>query len=81
MFTYRWFDKSFTLIICADGTSGLNFEHSWGDGVAVLRYFQDISKDSTKYPKCHPENLKQSLINSNALNIQKLGKNLKYMLQ
>lgn len=75
MFTYRWFDKSFTLIVCADGTSGLNFEHSWGDGVAVLRYFQDISKDSTDHPKCHPENLKQSLINSNTLNIQKLGKN------
>lgn len=70
---YRWFDKSFTLIVCADGTAGLNFEHSWGDGVAVLRYFQDISKDSTKSPRCHPENLNQE-INSDSLDVKKLGK-------
>lgn len=43
----RWFDKSFSLIVASDGLSGLNFEHSWGDGVAVLRYFQDVHKDST----------------------------------
>lgn len=36
----RWFDKSFSLIVAGDGLAGLNFEHSWGDGVAVLRYFQ-----------------------------------------
>lgn len=68
----RWFDKSFTLIVCADGTSGLNFEHSWGDGVAVLRYFQDISKDTSKYPSCHPENLNQEF-NASALDVKKLG--------
>lgn len=38
--TNRWFDKSFSLIVSKDGYSGINFEHSWGDGVAVLRYFQ-----------------------------------------
>lgn len=38
--TNRWFDKSFSLIITKDGFAGLNFEHSWGDGVAILRYFQ-----------------------------------------
>lgn len=36
----RWFDKSFSLILSKDGVAGVNFEHSWGDGVAVLRYFQ-----------------------------------------
>lgn len=36
----RWFDKSISLIVAKDGTAGVNFEHSWGDGVAVLRYFQ-----------------------------------------
>lgn len=36
----RWFDKSFSLIITKDGFAGVNFEHSWGDGVAILRYFQ-----------------------------------------
>lgn len=38
--TNRWFDKSFSLIVSKDGYGGINFEHSWGDGVAVLRYFQ-----------------------------------------
>lgn len=75
IFIYRWFDKSFTLIVCADGTSGLNFEHSWGDGVAVLRYFQDISKDSTNFPRCRPENLNQGF-NFDGLDVKKLGKYL-----
>lgn len=75
IFIYRWFDKSFTLIVCADGTSGLNFEHSWGDGVAILRYFQDISKDSTDFPRCQPENLNQNF-HFDALDIKKLGKYL-----
>ena len=26
-----WFDKSFNAIFFADGRSGLNCEHSWGD--------------------------------------------------
>lgn len=73
MIIFRWFDKSFTLIVCADGTSGLNFEHSWGDGVAILRYFQDISKDSTNFPMCHPDYLNQEILNSNTLGVKKLG--------
>ena len=31
----RWFDKTFSLIITADGTAGINFEHSWGDGFPI----------------------------------------------
>ena len=38
----RWFDKSFTLIFLPDGRMALNFEHSWGDGVAVLRYCNEV---------------------------------------
>lgn len=52
---FRWFDKSFSLIVSKDGVAGLNFEHSWGDGVAVLRYFQDIYKDSINNPQIHPD--------------------------
>lgn len=37
-----------------DGKAAVNFEHSWGDGVAVLRFFQDIYKDSTSQPWVHP---------------------------
>lgn len=32
----RWFDKSFTLIVCKDGNAGINFEHSWGDGMRII---------------------------------------------
>ena len=38
MFPCRWADKSFSIIVQKDGRSTVNFEHSWGDGVAVLRY-------------------------------------------
>ncbi|KAK9889185.1 hypothetical protein WA026_004464 [Henosepilachna vigintioctopunctata] len=49
--TNRWFDKSFSLIVSKDGYSGVNFEHAWGDGVAMLRYMQDIHKDSENKPQ------------------------------
>jgi len=38
------------LIVAKDGVAAVNFEHSWGDGVAVLRYFQEILKDSNENP-------------------------------
>lgn len=38
--TNRWFDKSFSLIVTQDGYAGINFEHSWGDGVAILRFLK-----------------------------------------
>ncbi|XP_055539996.1 carnitine O-palmitoyltransferase 2, mitochondrial [Wyeomyia smithii] len=53
--TNRWFDKSFSLIVSKDGTTGINFEHSWGDGVAVLRYFQEIYKETINAPFVHPD--------------------------
>lgn len=53
--TNRWFDKSFSLIVTKDGYSGVNFEHAWGDGVAVLRYVQDIKKDSEEKPQVNNE--------------------------
>ncbi|XP_050519122.1 carnitine O-palmitoyltransferase 2, mitochondrial [Diabrotica virgifera virgifera] len=51
----RWFDKSFSLQVSKDGHAAVNFEHSWGDGVAVLRYVQDIYKDSIQNPCVTPE--------------------------
>ncbi|XP_077487112.1 carnitine palmitoyltransferase 2 isoform X2 [Amblyomma americanum] len=50
----RWFDKSFSLLLTAEGHAALNFEHSWGDGVAVLRYFNEVYTDSTERPYVHP---------------------------
>lgn len=68
----RWFDKSFSLIVSKDGVAGLNFEHSWGDGVAVLRYFQDIHKDSTQNPQVHPDTQPSDINNE----VQLLSKTL-----
>ncbi|XP_046905849.1 carnitine O-palmitoyltransferase 2, mitochondrial [Hypomesus transpacificus] len=50
----RWFDKSFSIILAKDGQAAINFEHSWGDGVAVLRFQNEIFKDSTEKPLVHP---------------------------
>ena len=40
----RWFDKSFSYIFTPEGQVSLNFEHSWGDGVAVLRLCNEVFK-------------------------------------
>ncbi|CAK4656326.1 hypothetical protein LEN26_015232 [Aphanomyces euteiches] len=45
----HWFDKSFQLIIARNGKASVNFEHSWGDGVAVLRYLNEMYTDSVKH--------------------------------
>uniref|UniRef100_A0A8C4JFL5 Choline/carnitine acyltransferase domain-containing protein n=3 Tax=Dromaius novaehollandiae TaxID=8790 RepID=A0A8C4JFL5_DRONO len=50
----RWFDKSFSLIITGDGRAGINFEHSWGDGVAVLRFVNEVYRNSTRHPALLP---------------------------
>ncbi|XP_068599274.1 carnitine O-palmitoyltransferase 2, mitochondrial [Brachionichthys hirsutus] len=50
----RWFDKSFSVILSKDGQAAINFEHSWGDGVAVLRLQNEIFKDTTERPLVHP---------------------------
>uniref|UniRef100_K7GH40 Carnitine O-palmitoyltransferase 2, mitochondrial-like n=1 Tax=Pelodiscus sinensis TaxID=13735 RepID=K7GH40_PELSI len=50
----RWFDKSFSLIITSDGTAGINFEHSWGDGVAVIRFVNEVYRNSTRHPAIIP---------------------------
>lgn len=48
--------------------AGVNFEHSWGDGVAVLRFFQDIYAETITKPFVSPD-LKPS---SNNITVQKL---------
>uniref|UniRef100_A0A8D0KV81 Carnitine O-palmitoyltransferase 2, mitochondrial n=1 Tax=Strix occidentalis caurina TaxID=311401 RepID=A0A8D0KV81_STROC len=66
----RWYDKSFNLIIAKDGTAGVNFEHSWGDGVAVLRFQNEVFKDSTKAPAISPQSQPASVDSCGA--VQKL---------
>lgn len=48
--------------MASDGTSGLNFEHSWGDGVAILRYFQDVLKDSNTNPFVEEPNTPSTVV-------------------
>ena len=42
----RWFDKSFQLIFQPNGHCSLHFEHSWGDGVALLKLFNALHEHS-----------------------------------
>lgn len=35
LFSFRWFDKSFNLIVFKNGTMGLNAEHSWADAPII----------------------------------------------
>ncbi|XP_043941382.1 carnitine O-palmitoyltransferase 2, mitochondrial isoform X1 [Protopterus annectens] len=51
----RWYDKSFSIIMTRDGTAAVNFEHSWGDGVAVLRFQNEVYKDHVERPAVSPE--------------------------
>lgn len=60
----RWFDKSLSVIITKDGISGINFEHSWGDGVAVLRYFNEIYKETIERPFVHPNDIIPEQLNA-----------------
>lgn len=42
MLFFRWFDKSLFLILIGSGNVCVNFEYVWGDGVVVLRYFNEV---------------------------------------
>ncbi|KAG1666869.1 Carnitine O-palmitoyltransferase 2, mitochondrial [Nymphon striatum] len=65
----RWFDKSFQLIIDQSGTASVNFEHSWGDGVAILRYFEEVFKDSTQNHHVHPDTKPESVNTSQLVKV------------
>lgn len=69
--TNRWFDKSICLITTKDGYAGLNFEHSWGDGVAVLRFFNNVKTDVSEKPRFHPEDVKY-LSNKQSSEVERL---------
>jgi carnitine O-palmitoyltransferase 2 len=42
----RWFDKSFNLVVFSNGKAGLSWEHSWGDGIAILTLFEALHKSA-----------------------------------
>ena len=45
----RWFDKSVSLIFSKNGMVGTNFEHAWGDGVALMRFYDEIINDNLEH--------------------------------
>nr|XP_022297829.1 carnitine O-palmitoyltransferase 2, mitochondrial-like [Crassostrea virginica] len=63
-----WFDKSLSLIMTRSGNACVNFEHAWGDGVAVLRYFNEVFNDSIDKSVVHPS----TNVQTSAGNIRKL---------
>jgi len=48
---FRWFDKSFSYIVSPSGLAALNFEHSWGDGVAIMGMVNAVYKDNLTNPQ------------------------------
>ena len=56
----RWFDKSFSFFITKDGRVAVNFEHAWGDGVCVLRLFNEVWKETTERPVITPDTARHS---------------------
>lgn len=45
----RWWDKSMSWIVTKGGDLGMTFEHSWGDGVAVMRCFKDVLHENFEH--------------------------------
>ena len=54
------------------GKAAVNFEHAWGDGVAVLRYFNEVYKDTTEKPQVHPDTQPAQVDSSAA--VRRLGR-------
>lgn len=69
--TNRWYDKSFSILIGKDGVTAINFEHSWGDGVAVLRFFNEIYAETTTSPYIHPNSVPYS--NDSENNVKRIN--------
>eukprot|EP01125_Pyxidicula_operculata_P008686 TRINITY_DN2894_c0_g1_i2.p1 TRINITY_DN2894_c0_g1~~TRINITY_DN2894_c0_g1_i2.p1 ORF type:complete len:544 (-),score=107.12 TRINITY_DN2894_c0_g1_i2:387-2018(-) len=44
----RWFDKSIQLIVCQNGKSGINMEHSAFDGHTTTRFAEDMFNHSVR---------------------------------
>lgn len=39
----RWFDKSFTLVVCSNGRVGFNAEHSWADAPIMAHLWEHVA--------------------------------------
>lgn len=62
------------MCVCAgNGQATINFEHSWGDGVAVLRLMEESYKDTNTYhfvtPETAPQPVDPSLVKEIVFNL------------
>ena len=55
IFFFRWFDKSFQLVITRNGKVGKILEHSWGDGMTGIYYGVEMHKDIASQPAVGPD--------------------------
>lgn len=51
----RWHDKSFSMVVTANSSMALTYEHAWGDGVPNLRYLETIGAEIKNKSKVGPE--------------------------
>ena len=72
----RWVDKSFSLIMDGNGKAAVNFEHSWRDGVAVLRLLREICRDCQQRPALHHSAISASRPDAKQLLFHPLGARL-----
>lgn len=68
----RWFDKPISLIVDRRGQAAINFEHSWGDGVAVLRLCNEIYTASETCPALNPTDLRDLTARPSASSVRRL---------
>ncbi|XP_034389387.1 carnitine O-palmitoyltransferase 2, mitochondrial-like isoform X2 [Cyclopterus lumpus] len=60
----RWFDKSLTFILTKDGQAALSFDHSWGDGLALQVFQNEIFEETTERPLVHPGSAAAAAVDS-----------------
>ena len=65
----RAFDKSLSFIVCQDGGAAIHFEHSWGDGIAVVRLANDIVAAVDALPLRPPSTIASASDNSGAAGV------------
>ncbi|XP_035031628.2 carnitine O-palmitoyltransferase 2, mitochondrial [Hippoglossus stenolepis] len=63
----RWYDKSFSIILTKDGQAAAHLEHSWGDGRTMLRFQNEIFKDTTEQPLVHPGSVAAAVDSASAV--------------
>ena len=75
LFYFRWFDKSFHMALSKNAKMAINFEHSWGDGVAIVRFLNETIESSSQDEFLPSEN------NNSNLTVQELNFNLDGKIQ